>query len=250
VNAWENLRGELDCWANDGRIATLWWRDDDSVDITPALSDLTTVSADAGVPIMLAVIPALLTPEFKAHTFPSGVRLAQHGYTHNNFARAGVKKSEFGPEREQSDMMAEIAKGFRDVMELDNAISAFVPPWNRMDMTLLPSMRQIGITAISTFRPRKHTELAPGLRQVNTHADVVDWHGSRGFMGEQPVLAQITGHLSARRTGAVDCTEPTGLLTHHLVHDIACWRFLATFTRQIMAHPAATWLPINMAMAA
>jgi len=228
----------------------LWWRDDDSVDITPALSELAMVSTDVGVPIMLAVIPALLTPEFKAHTFPPSVRLAQHGYTHNNFAPADVKKSEFGPEREQSNMMAEIAQGFRDVMELDNAISAFVPPWNRMDMALLPSMRQIGITAISTFTPRKRTKLAPHLRQVNTHADVVDWHGSRGFVGEQTVLTQITGHLSARRTGAVDGTEPTGLLTHHLVHDIACWRFLATFTQQIIAHPASTWLPINRAMAA
>lgn len=250
MGAWENLQEELDCWANEDRVATFWWRDDDSVDITPALNDLISVSAEAGIPIMLAVIPALLTPEFKAHSFPSSVRLAQHGYKHNNLAHPDAKKSEFGPKRKQTDMITEIAQGFRDVMALENAISVFVPPWNRMDMTLLSPMQEVGIRAISTFTPRQHAEPVSGLRQVNTHADVVDWHGSRGFAGEQSVLAQITGHLSARRTGLVDCTEPTGLLTHHLVHDIACWRFLENLTQQTIAHTAATWLPINTAMAA
>ncbi len=250
MDAWECLRRELDCWANAGRVATLWWRDDDAEDITPQLNELMAISADVNVPIMLAVIPAALSPEFKAQTFSSNVRLAQHGYTHTNFANPGAKKSEFSPKRKQTDMVADINTGFREIMALANGISAFVPPWNRMDMTLLPSIQKAGITAISTFTPRKHSEPVTGLRQVNTHADVMDWRGSRGFAGEHSVLVQITEHLSARRTGTVDSDEPTGLLTHHLVHDAACWRFLEMFTQKTIDHPAATWLPIDIAMVA
>ncbi|MBC8445080.1 MAG: hypothetical protein H8D75_00425, partial [Rhodospirillaceae bacterium] len=178
------MQRELDCWANEGRTATLWWRDDDAVDITPALNDLISVSVEGGAPIMLAIIPALLTPEFKTHPFPSGVRLAQHGYTHNNLAPPTAKKSEFSPARKQTDMIDDIIAGFRDVMMLANAISVFVPPWNRMDLALLPFIQNAGITAVSAFAARKKSTPVPGLHQVNTHADVMDWRGSRGFAGE------------------------------------------------------------------
>jgi len=250
VDAWDILQGELDCWADEGRQATLWWRDDDAIDITPELNDLTAISSDSGVPIMLAVVPAHLTPEIKSHTFSAEVRLAQHGYAHNNHGQPDTKKFEFGPQREMGDMIAEITMGFHQIMALKNGISTFVPPWNRIDRDLLPAMQQIGFSSVSAFTPREQSEPVAGLRQVNTHADLVDWRGSRGFAGEKAVLGQVVGHLAARRAGTVDSDEPTGLLTHHLVHDADCWHFLEMFTHHTLEHPGATWLPIDTAMAA
>ena len=58
---WQALHEELDRWAQAGRTATFWWRDDDAVDVTPALERLLTQAADHGLTIGLAVIPAQVT---------------------------------------------------------------------------------------------------------------------------------------------------------------------------------------------
>jgi hypothetical protein len=77
---------------------------------------------------------------------------------------------------------------------------------------------------------------------VNTHLDVIDWRGSRGFIGEDTALRIAVEHLAARRAGRVDREEPTGLLTHHLAHDEATWSFLAQFLERSRAHAAVRWL--------
>ena len=59
-----------------------------------------------------------------------------------------------------------------------------------------------------------------GVTQVNTHVDIVDWRGTRGFVGEEAALGAVMSHLG-RQSG-----EPTGVLTHHAVHDAPAWRFL------------------------
>jgi hypothetical protein len=56
--------------------------------------------------------------------------------------------------------------------------------------------------------------------EINTHVDIIDWHGTRGFIGEEPALRGLINHIAAN-TG-----EPTGVLTHHAVHDEAAWAFL------------------------
>jgi hypothetical protein len=86
-------------------------------------------------------------------------------------------------------------------------------------------LREHGFTGLSRYLPRRSAQIH-GLKQVNTHVDVIDWKGSRGFVGESEALGLLAGHFRARRTGAADADEPTGLLTHHLVHDPATWRFL------------------------
>lgn len=250
MDAWDKLNRELDCWEESGKVATLWWRDDDAVDITPQLAILLGISARYKAPIMLAVIPAHLTNLFSVHTFPHHVRLAQHGYRHVNHAPESDKKSEFGIGRDVNACVREITAGYDAVMKLDNAIPAFVPPWNRFSRDYLPILRDAGVRAISTFTARSDQEPVPGLRQVNTHADVMDWHGTRGYAGDVHVIGQLVDHLNARRTGTTDSDEPTGLLTHHLVHDDACWSFLEALFHATGNHPAARWLPIDEAMAA
>ena len=58
--------------------------------------------------------------------------------------------------------------------------------------------------------------------------------------GEAEALDQIVTHLRDRRAGRA-LEEPTGVMTHHLVHDEDCWTFLRTLVTCVAAHPAAAW---------
>ena len=82
---------------------------------------------------------------------------------------------------------------------------------------------------------------APGLRQVNTHVDIIDWKGGRRFAGEDAALNAALRHLQARRTGAVDAAEPTGWLTHHACHDEATWSFLERLFELSRGQPGVRW---------
>ena len=104
---------------------------------------------------------------------------------------------------------------------------ALVPPWNRFPATLVPDLVGLGFRGYSTFAPRAAAHPAAGLRQVNTHVDLIAWRRGRGFVGEERALAEAVEHLAARRALAVDAAEPTGWLTHHADHDEALWSFLA-----------------------
>src|SRR6516165_2549570 len=100
---WSSLVSEFDQWGEAGRVATLWWRDDDAVTASCRLDRLVSVAGD--VPISLAVISAAAHPELAAwvadlsrsHIAPS-LAVLQHGWCHTNHAVNG-KKNEFPPER-------------------------------------------------------------------------------------------------------------------------------------------------------
>jgi hypothetical protein len=56
------LTAELDLWSAAERPATLWWRDDDAAEVTPALERLLALADATGVPLALAVVPGRLMP--------------------------------------------------------------------------------------------------------------------------------------------------------------------------------------------
>jgi hypothetical protein len=168
----------------------------------------------------------------------------QHGYAHANHAPAGAKKIELGPHRPLETVLAELETGRRRLADLfgTRALPALVPPWNRIDTALVRQLPEIGIAGLSTFGPRPAPNAATGVGQVNTHIDILDWRGTRGFIGEAAALDLVVRHLAQRRQRQVDPSEPTGLLTHHLVHDDATWRFFATLLPRTARHPRVRWL--------
>jgi len=86
----------------------------------------------------------------------------------------------------------------------------------------LPSL---GGAGLSSFRDRDPTRAVDGLTEVNTHLDPVDWRGSRSALLPEALIAAAAGAVLRRLDGGADRDEPIGLLTHHLVHDDAVWRF-------------------------
>lgn len=238
---WDDLDRELDAWAKAGRDATLWWRDDDARTLTPALERLLGLSGETGTPIAIAVVPLDADAGLaeRLSRFPLAAVL-QHGYAHLNHAPAGVKKAELGPHRDTDSMLAELARGWRLLAPFEGALPVLVPPWNRMDPNVLARLPAIGLEAVSAYKRRHAPEPAPGVRCTNAHADL--FYMADSFIGEEAVLEFIVIHLSARRKGLVDSFEPTGLLTHHLDMDDACWAFVGKFLRRARDHAAVRWI--------
>lgn len=245
MTSWSILADELARWGDTGLIADLWWRDDDAVADTPALRRLLAV---AEVPVALAVIPADLQPNLIAALIgrPAGAAVValQHGFSHQNHEPAGRKKAELGAARDSTLVLADLAAGVKIMAETFGAaaLPVLTPPWNRIAPEIITRLSNLGFRGLSTHLPRRLAVPAPGLLQVNTHVDIIDWHAGRGFIGPDRTLALIAGHLRARRLGEVDRAEPSGLLTHHLVQDEASWSFLRRLQDWLSDYPMLRWL--------
>jgi hypothetical protein len=223
LSAWGELRRELAEWRTAGRSAELWWRDDDAASLTVPLERLLALSRASGVPLALAMIPE------SAHSdaISRAECILMHGCDHRNRASAGEKKTEFPAAEDDEAALARLAAARAHLALLAGGrfIPVLAPPWNRLRDALIGRLPEAGLHGLSRYgargAPRK------GVREVNTHVDIIAWRGDRGFAGEQAVLASLVRHLEARRRGEADAGEATGLLTHHALHDGAAWQFLA-----------------------
>ena len=225
VDPWQALSDELDLWA---KPAEFWWRDDDAEAWTSALERL--VEALEGIPFALAVIPARADGDLPG-------TILQHGWRHRNHAGQAEKKAEFGPHRCCEPMLAELEAGRERLQTLYGArfLPVIVPPWNRIAPVLAARLPAAGWQGLSVFRPRW------SAFETNTHVDPVAWRARRCFRGEAGTLDDIATHLRARRLGRVDWSEPTGILSHHLVADARSFVFFRDLARFLTTHPRACW---------
>jgi predicted glycosyltransferase len=224
---WTPFESALGYARDRGYEPVLWWRDDDAVEATPQLDRLLRQVRAAKADIALAVVPTHARKSLADRLGEeSGACVLVHGYAHVNHASAGEKKAEFGPGRDVAGMAAETRAGLQELEKTfrDNLLRVFVPPWNRVARPLVPLLAEVGYTGLSTFRDRLSAHPAPGLLQINTHVDPIDWHGGRGLQNVSAVVAAFADALRTRGNfeGPI---EPIGFLTHHLVHDKAVWSF-------------------------
>lgn len=211
--SWERFEDEV------GRRggASFWWRDDDAALPSPALERL--MSFD--VPLALAVVPQAAVPEL-FHLLKDSVSVLQHGTDHRNRAAPGEKKTEF-PAAEPDELALErlVAASQRlRKMAGERALPVLVPPWNRIRLPLVEKLGSIGMTGLSCDGKARAVQ---GLKQVNTHIDIVAWREGKRFIGEEQALSAALELMHA--------TDPVGWLTHHAVHDEAAWRFLERLAR-------------------
>ena len=236
---WTVLEAEFEAWRATGRVATLWWRDDDAVSWTPALQRL--LSLADGTPIALAVVPGPADSELgRLLAGVETVSVLQHGWRHASHAITEEAESELGPERPLRQRLEELATGWDRLLSLfgSRSVPVLVPPWNRIGDDLIPLLPRVGFRGLSRVGPRRSALAAPGVRQVNIHADLVDWGRCCGFIGEEKALYTVWRHLRDRRLNRADPGEPTGILTHHLVMDDATERFVRRLILVAHAHGA------------
>jgi peptidoglycan/xylan/chitin deacetylase (PgdA/CDA1 family) len=234
-------------YQDTGQIATLWWRDDDAAAPSKALNRLLDLSAGHDAPLSLAVVPAKAEDGLaRALERAPAVAVLQHGYAHQNYAAAGEKKIELGPHRPAQVILGELATGSLrlDALFAGRALPVLVPPWNRLAPFLLPVLPELGYRGLSQFGPRPRATPVQHLCQVNCHVDPIDWRSGTGFVGPQKAVAALAAHLRLRLQAGDTAagSEPTGLMTHHAVHDEAMWRFLDGLLRLTRRHEAVRWL--------
>ncbi|HEY8382829.1 MAG TPA: glycosyltransferase [Microvirga sp.] len=225
---WRPLREALAAARDRGVTIRAWWRDDDAVADTPALRRLLDLGRTAAAPIAIAAIPQAIAPCLAAALAeePGAVALV-HGLTHRNWAPPGEKKAEFGPHRPLPALAGDAAAALAVARAAlgHKLVPVFVPPWNRIAPDLLPRLAGLGYRGVSTFNDRRALQAAPGLAQVNTHCDPIDWRGSRSLADPSALVARLAAAVLTRIEAPPGVAEPIGLLTHHLVHDEAVWGF-------------------------
>jgi len=226
MSGWQAFDEEVARWRDAGRDVELWWRDDDAADTSAALDRLLALQHETAVPLAVAVVPARATAALADRlTAALAIDVLQHGYAHANHALPPDKKSELGPHRPAMLVLGELGTGHLALERLFDAraLSVLVPPWNRIAPALVPALPEIGFTGLSTFAARRRREPVKGLRQINTHVDVIDWKDRRGFVGHDAAVATLVEALRHSRSAT---GEPVGLLSHHLAMDEGAWDFL------------------------
>lgn len=241
---WRLLHAELARWEEAGRTAPFWLRDDDAVEPTEALDRLLGLTAEHKIPLALAVIPAT-TGEALANRLAEAplATVAIHGWSHENHAPTSEKKQELGRHRDRHVVLGELEEGISRIARLHGQHMAplLVPPWNRIDASLVSDLAPLGFAALSTFGPAK-----PGpLRVVNANVDIIDWHDTRGCRDYTALVQEIVAQLAV----AFDGGDAVGILTHHLVHDEAAWVFLDRLFEITAGHKACKWLDVRTLMA-
>jgi len=245
-SAWRQFEQALARRRDAGRTPAFWWRDDDAGAPTAEIRRLVELSAASAVPLALAVVPEAAQAAL-FHLLHARIAVLQHGSDHRNRAGPGEKKAEFPAAEGEASALARLAAARRRLESIAGAwlIPVLAPPWNRLRGTLAARLPEIGLRGLSGYGPRPAAQPAPGLTQVNTHVDIIAWHAGRSFVGEEEALGMACRQL------ALNSDEPTGLLTHHAVHDPACWAFLERLfdaSRRggaTWAHPGAVFLPAS-----
>jgi len=245
MSGWTALDQELAHWRDAGREAVLWWRDDDAVDVTPALERLIALQHETAAPLSLAVVPAHATEALAGRLAGEpAVDVLQHGYAHVNHASAGEKKAELGLNRPAMIVLGDLGTGWMALERLfgARALNVLVPPWNRIAPPLVPALPEIGYRGLSTFGARLRTEPVRGFRQINTHLDLIDWKGGRGFVGIDAALDTLVRALQTSRTTTA---EPIGVLSHHLAMDAGAWDFLLSLLGRARTMPGVDIKPAH-----
>ncbi len=235
---------ELERWRAQGLTLPLWWRDDDAIAPTQTLDRLLALAEGFGAPLHLAVVPRLVEDALVERLQEAKrVFALPHGWQQQNYAPPNVKKAEFGAHRPTHVMLDEVTRGWRRIEKIfgPQALPVFVPPWNRVSPALVDGLAECGLSAISTFKPRRTKYPSPNLLQVNTHFDPIAWRGDGGLDVPAALTGKLVAQLINRRQGQADNSEPYGLLTHHLVHDERVWSFTATLVEVLIESGIAKW---------
>ncbi len=107
-----DLGRALDSFADQGRTAAFWWRDDDAVRPTPALTRLLDLSDAFEIEVGVAVIPAAAEASLgdALAARPRAIVL-QHGYAHKNHGAKGAPAVELGGARPLAQILEELGAG-------------------------------------------------------------------------------------------------------------------------------------------
>jgi len=232
---------ELRAWRRAGRVAQLWWRDDDARRATPALARLLQLSDRHRIPLALAAIPGPTVGEVAAlaAAHPQAI-VIQHGVDHEN-RRDGPAAGEFPPAWRCALLILRLGAGWAALDGLPATRKVFAPPWNDVHPELARALRMADYAAWTAWG-----ELEPQGRpaRIDAHLDLLRWRGGPRFRGAGRMAEALRRALHGRRKAGL-WSAPIGLLTHHLDHDPAAWAYLERFLAWSSRRPALRWAGLD-----
>ncbi|CAN5504831.1 polysaccharide deacetylase family protein [soil metagenome] len=218
------LGPELARWKAGGRTPMFWWRDDDARQPSAALDRLIALSHRFEAPLTVAAVPdGDIKALSRACRAASSVELAIHGFRHENRAPPGQPSGEVNDLDLLADVVLQLGTALDRFRRAGVKASLFVPPWNNAHATLKTALGLQGL-ALSCYGEMRDEPTS----RLDTHLDVMRWKPVARFRGATRFLLRARRLLAERRSKAL-WEEPVGLLTHHLDHDEAAWRFLEAF---------------------
>lgn len=219
---WALVEAELGRWAKAGKRPQFWWRDDDAGAVTPALERLAACAATAGAPLSLAVIPDRAEAGLALYLNERPwISVMQHGVDHRNDCLSG-QPSQFAEQVTSAAVSRRLVRGWGRLAMFDSRLPVYVPPWNALGANVTSALPAAGLRAVSAWNG------PAGPERLDVHLDLMRWRAGARFAGEARFLSRLRHALKVRRLGGL-WEEPIGLLTHHLDHDEAAWRFLDAF---------------------
>jgi hypothetical protein len=238
VSDWTPLRRELTRWQENRRIASLWLRDDDAEAPSPALDSLLAITAEHGVSMLVAIIPARAdTALAERLSRERHVEAAVHGVAHVNHAAEGEKRIELGAARPAAAILTELGAARERLRQLFPVLSGLlVPPWNRIAPAVASRISEAGFAGISAFGWKP---VAAGVRQLNTHVDLIDWRTQGRWRQLDEVIVLLAGALATSRQ--THGFAPVGILSHHLRRTSESDGMLEQLFRETTRHPAILW---------
>lgn len=214
----------------------IFFRDDDAGWHMPALDALLGCFADAGCPVDLAVIPAVLdaaTAEdlLRWRNRHDGIGLHQHGYAHINYEPATSRKCEFGSVRPIERQCADIMIGReRLAAMLGTTDPIFTPPWNRCEAATVARLPAFGFQGYSA------DHAVAGCDEITMVPVAFDWDRARREGGLAAALARAIGESQNR----------LGIMLHHATLGDDDLLPLAGLIRLLVSHPAVNLRPMRM----
>ena len=235
--AWTQVEQEIERWRAAGQRPRMFLRDDDAVTVTPALERLVNLVHRHKAPLLLASIPSMTDDKLGVLVRDELLIVgAVHGWAHVSHAPVGEKPCELGSHRPLETVLEELRQGRERLIGLFGWVSdLLVPPWNRIEDTVLEHIGQAGFGGVSAHG---WPERPLPARQVNAHVDIVHWLAGRVGRDLNWIYEELARNLAeARRHGF----RAVGILTHHLAHDERAWASLDALMQR-MADEGATWV--------
>ena len=239
---WRRLPSDLDtriekciltgCEKAEGQGAGyLFFRADDVAVPGRQFSRMMDLFSTHGVPLSLAVVPAMLTRKrwqylkgFEKKT-PSGWCWHQHGWRHVNHETEG-KKQEFGGARAISEVKRDLMRGKNRLEQLmgDQFYPVFTPPWNRCSSATLQLLKDMGYAAVSRSRGSKTLSLR-GLPDYYVNVDLHTRKEKSPAAGWEKLFEELQQAIASNYCG---------IMIHHQMMNAAAFDFIEILLKTLI----------------
>ena len=231
----DDLARELDLWAEAGRVARFWWRDDDAIAPTPALTQLLDLSDAHRIEVAVAVIPATASDALagRASSRADTPRSCSTAMRTRTMRRPASRRSNAAASGRSTRCSASSARAGGGSQSCSARAPSRSSPRRGTASSGRCSTRlgEAGFRGASAYGPRARDGRGarPRRRQCACRSDEL----ARAPLRRRRQGAERRSRRAqgAARRGATEADEPLGLLTHHLDHDAELWDFLDDFFR-------------------